>query len=300
MSTIYYHTMPTFEQYFQPKMVEEAVFLLARYGEEAKILAGGTDLLVLMRSRAVAPGCIVDITRIPGLAYIKYDGADTLRIGALATLRAVELSKTVKEEYPLLYEAISQMATTQVRHMGTVIGNLCRASPAADTAPPLLALDARVEIVGPSESRVVPLEDFFIAPGETALKHNEMVVGIQVPKLRANTGTAFLRVTRVAADLAKVSAASVVTIKDGACEDARIALGGVAPTPIRAKKAEGFLAGKKLEDGVIEKAAGLAADESRPISDVRSTEEYREEVSKVLVSRAIEICWKRAQEKVGR
>ena len=184
--------------------------------------------------------------------------------------------------------------------MGTVIGNICRASPAADTAPPLLALEARVEIAGPGGSRVVPLEDFFIAPGETVLKPGEMVAGIRVPKLQANTGTAFLRITRVAADLAKVNVASVVTIKDGACQEARIALGGVAPTPIRAKKAEGFLAGKKLEDEVIEKAAGLAADESRCIDDVRSTAEYRKEVVKVLVSRAIRICQTRAQGKVGR
>ncbi len=298
-STIYYTTLPSFDNYFQPKTVEEAVSLLASHGKDAKILAGGTDLVILMRNRALMSKCIIDINRIPGLDYVTYN-KDGLRIGALATLRAVELSKTVKEEYPLLYEAICQMATTQVRNMGTVVGNLCRASPSADTAPPLLTLQARVEIVGPSESRVVPLEEFFIAPGETVLKHYEAVVGIQVPKLRANTGTAFLRITRVAADVAKVNVASVVTIKDGACEDARIALGSVASTPVRAKKAEGFLMGKKLEDGIIEKAARLAADESRPIGDVRSTEEYRKEVSKILVSRAIKICRERAQEKVGR
>jgi len=292
--------MPTFEHYFQPKTIGEAVSLLARYGEGARILAGGTDLLVLMRSRAVVPSSVVDITRVPGLDYIRHDKANNLEIGALATLRDVELSKIVEEEYPLLHEAVSQMASTQVRHMGTVVGNLCRASPAADTAPPLLSLEARVEIAGPSESRAVPLDGFFTAPGETVLKYNEMVTGIRVPKLPANTGTAFLRVTRIAADLAKASAASVVTVKDGTCEDVRIALGGVAPTPIRARKAEDFLTGKKLEDGVIEKAAGLAADESTPISDVRSTEEYRKEISKVLVSRAIKICQKRAQQKVGR
>lgn len=300
MSIIYYHTMPTFEHYFQPETVTEAMSLLVRYGEEAKILAGGTDLLVLMRSRSVVPKCVVDITGLPGLDYIKKEKTDTLKIGALATLRAVELSDLVKEEYPLLNEAVTRMANTQIRNMATVVGNICRASPSADTAPPLLALEASVEISGPDESRIVPLESFFTGPGETILKPSEMVTEILVPKLRTNTGTAFLRATRVAADLAKVSAASVVMVEDGTCKVARIALGGVAPTPIRARNSEDLLMGNKLDDRVIEEAASLAVEESKPISDVRSTEEYRREICKVLVSRAIKTSLERAQTKVGR
>lgn len=300
MSIIYYHTMPTFEYYFRPETVEEVVSLLMRYGEEAKILAGGTDLLVLMRSRSVVPRCVVDITRLPGLDYIKKEKTGTLKIGALATLRAVELSNLVKEGYPLLNEAVTRMANTQIRNMATVVGNICRASPSADTAPPLLALEASVEISGPDESRIVPLENFFTGPGETVLKSSEMVTEIIVPKLRTNTGTAFLRATRVAADLAKVSAASVVMVEDGTCKVARIALGAVAPTPIRARAAEDLLMGNKLEDRVIEEAASLAVEESKPISDVRSTEEYRREICKVLVSRAIKISLERAQTKAGR
>lgn len=300
MSIIYYNTMPTFEYYFRPETVEEVVSLLMRYGEEAKILAGGTDLLVLMRSRSVVPRCVVDITRLPGLDYIKKEKPDTLKIGALATLRAVELSNLVKEEYPLLNEAVTRMANTQIRNMATVVGNICRASPSADTAPPLLALEASVEISGPDESRIVPLESFFTGPGETVLKPSEMVTEILVPKLRTNTGTAFLRATRVAADLAKVSVASVVVVEDGTCKVARIALGGVAPTPIRARAAEDLLMGNKLEDRVIEEAASLAVEESKPISDVRSTEEYRREICKVLVSRAIKTSLERAQERQAR
>lgn len=300
MSIIYYNTMPTFEYYFRPETVEEVVSLLMRYGEEAKILAGGTDLLVLMRSRSVVPKCVVDITRLPGLDYIKKEKTDTLKIGALATLRAVELSNLVKEEYPLLNEAVTRMANTQIRNMATVVGNICRASPSADTAPPLLALEASVEISGPDESRIVPLESFFTGPGETVLKPSEMVTEILVPKLRTNTGTAFLRATRVAADLAKVSVASVVVVEDGTCKVARIALGGVAPTPIRARAAEDLLMGNKLEDRVIEEAASLAVEESKPISDVRSTEEYRREICKVLVSRAIKTSLERAQERQAR
>jgi CO/xanthine dehydrogenase FAD-binding subunit len=300
MDIIYYTTLPPLEYYFQPKTVSDAVSLLVSYGEEAKILAGGTDLLVLMRSRALRPECIIDITRVPGLDYISYHDEDGLRIGALATLRAVELSKVVKDKYLVLYEAVQQMGSTQVKNMGTVVGNLCRASPAADTAPPLLVLEAEVRIAGPIETRTVPLEGFFIGPGQTVLEYYEMVTEIIVPGLPAGTGMAFLRATRVAADLAKVNVAAAVTVKNGACEDARIALGGVAPTPIRARKAEEVLKGEKLGDGVVQEAAEIAATEIRPIDDLRSSAEYRQELSKVLVRRAIRLSQQRAQGAPGR
>jgi CO/xanthine dehydrogenase FAD-binding subunit len=300
MGMIYYTTLPALEYYFQPKRVSDAVSLLASYGEQAKILAGGTDLLILMRSRALRPECVIDITRIPELDYISYQDGDGLRIGALTTLRAVELSKVVKDKYLVLYEAVQQMGSTQVKNMGTVAGNLCRASPAADTAPPLLVLEAEVTIAGPIETRIVPLESFFIGPGQTVLKHYEMVTEIVVPGPPTGTGMAFLRATRVSADLAKVNVASAVTVKDGAYEDVRIALGGVAPTPIRARKAEELLKGEKLGDGIVQEVAEMAATEIRPIDDVRSTAEYRKELSKVLVRRAIRLSQQRAQGVTGR
>jgi carbon-monoxide dehydrogenase medium subunit len=300
MGIIYYTTLPALKYYFQPETVGDAVSLLTTYGERAKILAGGTDLLVLMRSRALRPECIIDITRIPELKHISYRDEDGLRIGAIATLRAVELSEVVKDRYPALYEAVQQMGSTQVKNMGTVAGNLCRASPAADTAPPLFVLEAEVRIAGPVETRIVPLESFFIGPGQTVLQHYEMVTEIVVPGVPAGTGMAFLRTTRVAADLAKVNAAAAVTVKNGVCEDARIALGGVAPTPIRARKAEEVLKGEKLGDGVVQQAAETAAAETRPIDDVRSTAEYRRQLSKVLVRRAIRLSKERAQGVTGR
>ena len=300
MGIIYYTTLPALEYYFQPKTVSEAVSLLASYGEEAKILAGGTDLLALMRNRILKPKCVIDITRITGLDYISYQNGDGLRIGALATLRAVELSKVVKDKYLVLYEAAQQMGSTQIKNMGTVAGNLCRASPSADTAPALLVLGAAVRVAGPSETRIVPLDSLFIGPGETVLKHYEMVTEIVVPEPSPGTGMAFLRVTRVAADLAKVNVAAALTVKNGACEDVRIALGGVAPTPVRAKRAEEVLKGKKLDHGVVQEAAETAATEIRPIDDLRSTAEYRKELSKVLVRRAIRLSQERAQSVVGR
>jgi carbon-monoxide dehydrogenase medium subunit len=300
MGIIYYTTLPALKYYFQPETVGDAVSLLASYGERAKILAGGTDLLVLMRSRVLRPECIIDITRVSEIDYISYRDEDGLRIGALATLRAVELSKVVKDRYHALYEAVQQMGSTQVKNMGTVVGNLCRASPAADTAPPLLVLQAEVRIAGPIEARIVPLEDFFIGPGQTVLQYYEMVTEIIVPGPPTGTGMAFSRATRVAADLAKVNVAAAVTVRNGACEDARIALGGVAPTPIRARKAEEVLKGEKLGDGVVQEAAEIAATEIRPIDDVRSSAEYRKELSKVLVRRAIRLSQQRAQGATGR
>lgn len=299
MSTIYHSTIPVFEHYFRPKTVEEAVSLRASYGKEASLLAGGTDLLNLMRNRALMPKCVIDITGIAELSYVKVDETGTLRIGALATLRAVGESKEVKEGWPLLGEAIARMGMTQLRNMGTVAGNICRASPSADSAPALLVMEASVKIAGPGGTRVMPLVRFFKGPGETALNDNEILTEIQVPKLPAGAGAAFLKLTRVAEDLAKVNVASVLVVENGVCKEARIALGGVAPTPIRVGKAEEVLKGNKLNDELIDLAGSKAADETRPITDMRSTAEYRKELSKVLVSRAIKMSWERVQGKKG-
>jgi carbon-monoxide dehydrogenase medium subunit len=274
--------------------VDEAVSFLAECGKESKILAGGTDLIVMMRGRDLTPKSIIDIKGISTLDYItQKDGV--LKIGALATIRSVELSPVVKERYLSLYEATQQMATIQVKSMSTVVGNICRASPAADTVPPLLVLEAHVGVIGPAGIRNVPLDQFFAGPGKTVLSFNELVSEVQVPGLKPGSGTAFLRLTRVAADLAKVNVAVALTIKDRICKDAKIALGAVAPTPIRARKAEEFLCGKVLEGDVVEEGARIAVDETRPISDVRSTAEYRNEVSRVLVRRAIWKSYERAQ-----
>lgn len=292
--TVYHRTLPVIERYLRPKTVDEAVSFLADCGKESKILAGGTDLIVMMRGRDLTPKSIIDINGISTLDYITHKDS-VLKIGALATIRSVELSPVVKQRYLSLYEATQQMATIQVKNMGTVVGNICRASPAADTAPPLLVLEARVEVTGPAGTRSVPFDQFFTGPGKTVLGFNELVSEVQVPELRPGGGTAFLRLTRVAADLAKVNVAVALTVKDKICKDARIALGAVAPTPIRARKAEKFLCGKVLEGEVVEEVARIAVDETQPISDVRSTAEYRNEVSRILVKRAIWRSYERAE-----
>jgi CO/xanthine dehydrogenase FAD-binding subunit len=295
MNTIYYRSIPKITQYFRPKTIQEAVALLNEYREEAKILAGGTDLLFAMRSRSVMPKYIVDITKISGLDQIRHDKPDTLVIGGLVTLRSAELSKTVKEECPPLWEALHQMASIQVRNMGTIAGNICRASPSGDTIAPLLALKAKIRIAGRNKSSILPLEKFFTKPGGTVLKDCEILIEIHVPKLPANTGTAFLRISRVEADLAKVIVAIALQIKDGICSDVGIALGGVAPTPFRAKQAEQVLKNRDLTDTLIADAAEVGSNEIKPITDVRSNADYRKAISRVLLRRAIDISWKKAQ-----
>ena len=294
MGIAYYHSLPVFKRYFRPESVAEAVPYLSQYNGEARILAGGTDLLVLMRARKLKPGCIIDIKGMREADRIGIANGK-LKIGALATLRKVELAEIVRHGWPLLNEAISQMASIQIRNMATVVGNICRASPSGDTLPPLLILEATVDIAYPGGSRSVALQDFLTAPGETGLKTSEMVTGIQIPLLPEKAATAFFRITRVAADLAKVNAAAMVVQKENECLEARIALGGVSPTAFRAREAESYLKGKTMDTRVIEKAAGLAASESHPISDVRSSEEYRREICRVLVSRAIKTCLARNQ-----
>lgn len=299
MNTLYDKTMSSCESYFHPKTVAEAVSLLTNYGREAKVLAGGTDLLNLIRNRVLMPRYIIDIKRIAELNYIDYNKKNGLRIGALATISALGVSKIVKDEYPILHEAVCQMGSTQVRNMATVGGNLCRASPSADMVPPLLALNAVVKIAGRKKTKVVPLDEFFIGPGETILKYYEILTEIQVPRLPVGSGSAFLKKTRVAVDLAKVNIASVLIVKNGVCEEARIALGGIAPTPIRAHRTEDVLKGKRPVAKIIEEAAEIAADETKPITDIRSPADYRKELTKVLVRRAIMMSLQRPTENDG-
>ena len=282
-------------EYFEPRTVEEVVRILFMYGGEAKVLAGGVDLVPKMRKRQIQPKCLVSIQRIPGIDYIASDGAEGLRIGALTSLRSIELSPTIRKDYELLHEAIHQIASIQVKNMGTAVGNLCVATPASDIALPLLVLGAKLRIVGLTQERNVPIEKFFIGVGQTVLQPSEIVTEVLLPSPPAATGGAFLKLVRTATDVAKVNVAVTVTVTDGICQDVKIALGSVAPTPIRANKAEEALKGKKLDQETIAEAAETAAEETKPIDDIRSTAEYRKEVTKVLVRRAIEKASKRAK-----
>ena len=279
---------------FYPVTIEEAISILADYGKDARICAGATDLINLMRTQAIIPKYIIFINRITEIDYVRNDEQSGLKMGALTSLTTLQSSNEIRENYLLLHEAICQMGSVQIRNKATIGGNVCRAAPSADAASSLLALDANIIIAGPTKTRIIPIKDFFKGPAETDLKNDEILIEIQVPKLPTGTGTAFMKATRVAVDLAKVNVAVVLTIKNNVCENARISLGSVAPTPIRATNVEDMLKGRKLQDKLIGEIAEMVAHETKCISDLRAPADYRLELSKVLVRRALKIAMVRA------
>ncbi|MEM0014599.1 MAG: xanthine dehydrogenase family protein subunit M [Zestosphaera sp.] len=268
-------------QYFEPESLDEALQLLSQYGPEAKILAGGTDLLVKMKMRTVVPKYIVNIKRISRLRYIVMDG-ELLRIGALTTWRDLEKSELVREEVPALHDAAKSMGSVQVRCMATVGGNLCNASPAADSAPPLLVHEAKAKLTSKQKTRTIKIEELITGPGKTTLRSDELLEEIIIPR-RGKGGSSFIKIGRVAVDLAIASAATYVVVEDGVVSEIRVALGSVAPKPIRARGCEAMLKGRKINDDVLRAASEAVVSEVSPIDDVRSSAWYRREVSKALV-----------------
>ena len=279
--------MPLFrpKEYFRVATVREAVSLLKRFGGAAAILAGGTDLLV---AKPPHVEYIVDISRLP-LNYIK-KGARGVRIGALATLNDIAASPELREEpYDVIARSTWDMGTPLTKNFATIGGNICNAAPSADMPPSLIALDAEARIIGPRGKRRVFLEDFFIGPKKSVLKRGELLAEIFVPRAPANTKAVFLKKGRTSEDIAQVNVAVRLTVDDGLCKAARIVLGAVAPTPIRAKAAERMLEGKGLKEisQIMVDVARKAAEETKPISDVRAPAEYRRSVAEVLTKRAL-------------
>lgn len=276
-------------EYHEPATLDEASALLVRYGAEASLLAGGTDLLVEIKEHLRWPKHVVNVKRIAGLAALEYDERSGLRFGALVTARAIETSPVVLAKYPGLAQAARELGSIQVRHRATVVGNICRASPSADTLPPLIADGATVRIHGPAGGRTIALEDFFTGPGKTVLAPGELVTEVVVPAPAPRTGKHYIKHgRRRAMELATVGVAVALTLERERCGEIRIALGAVAPTPIRARSAEDALRGRPLDGAAIGAAARIAMGECRPISNVRGSAEYRREMVGVLTARAIE------------
>jgi len=291
-------------EYCEPATLDEAVALLRTARGDAAVLAGGTDLLVQIRERARRPAQVVNIKKILGLDALRFDPAEGLTIGALATTRALETSDLVRRRYAGLHAAVVHFASIQVRNRATVVGNVCRASPSADTLPPLIADGASVRILGPEGVRTVALEHFCTGPGRTVLQDGELVTHLHVPAAAPRTGKVYLKHgRRVEMELATVGVAATVTLDErGALADARIVLAAVAPTPLRARAAEAALRdaapanGGRIDARAIGTAAGAAMNEARPIADVRASADYRREMVGVLVRRALERAVTLAQE----
>jgi carbon-monoxide dehydrogenase medium subunit len=273
--------------------VEEAV---AALHEErgASLLAGGTDLLALMKLGAAEPECLVNLKAIAGLDAIREeDGA--LRIGALARISSVLSSPLVERSCRALHESTLDFGTPAIRNMATIGGNICRSSPSADTVPSLIACDAELSLVGRGGKRVVPIADFFTGPGQNVLDR-EVLTEIRLPLPEAATGSAFAKLNRASSDLAKVNGAVAIRLRDGRCHEVRIALGAVADRPIRARAAEQMLRGMELDDRRIDAAVEKVSEDIAPISDVRSTARHRSRVTGVLVDRLVRLAAERARQ----
>lgn len=284
-------------EYLNPKTVEEALALLSRCGEEAKVIAGGQSLLIVMKQRLIAPKYLIDINGISALSYIRFDEGDSLRIGSLTTHRVIEKSPLIQERFSVLTEMESKVSSVQTRNWGTLGGNLCHGDPAGDPAPVLIALNGKLKIINPKGKRIVAVEDFFQDYLDTVLEHDDILIEIQVPNPPPHTGTAYAKFTKREGDMAIVGTAVSITFnpKTDTCEDARIVLGAVGTIPMRAKRSEGILKGKAIKDNLLEEAAQIACEEARPISDVQASEEYRRELVKVLVKRVGKEALERAK-----
>ena len=278
-------------EYLEARTVRQAISMLERHGEKARIVAGSTDFLVRWRLGAWEPDYVVNIQRVAGLGRLTYSRRTGLRMGALTTVRTLETSSIIRQHYPALAAAAASFAGVQVRNLATVGGNICNASPAGDTLPALLAFDAECRIVGPDGERFMPLEQFFQGPGRTALQQSEILAEIRLPPPAPNTGSLYIKHSpRGAMDIATVGVASVVTLQHGGrvCAEARIALGAVAPTPIRAHGAEALLRGQPMTPELIDTAAAESQAAARPIDDVRGTAVHRKEIVRVLAQRTLE------------
>jgi carbon-monoxide dehydrogenase medium subunit len=277
-------------EYVAPRSLEEAIAALDKHGANARVLAGGTDLVIMMNDRVVAPDVVVDVNHIPELQSFSWDVGDGLVIGAAVRFHALETSADVRRHYPGLAEAASEVGSWQVRNLGTPGGNLCTASPAAEIAPILYALDAQVRIAGPRGQRKLPVQQFITGVRQTALEPDELLVDIQVPPPPERSASHYIKLKeREKMDIAVVGVAAMVALEpgDGVVRDVAIALGAVAPTPFRATDAESTLRGQRPDDDLLAEAGREAADICRPISDVRASADYRRAMANVLTKRAI-------------
>ncbi|MCJ7653797.1 MAG: xanthine dehydrogenase family protein subunit M [Dehalococcoidia bacterium] len=284
-------------EYFAPKTVDEALSLLSKYKGEAKIIAGGQSMLVVMKRGLLTTEYLIDIKGIANLDYIKYDEGEGLRIGALTIHRAIEKSPVILKHFRVLSEMERNLATIQTRNWGTIGGNLCHGDPAGDPAPVLVALNARLKLASLGRERIIEVEEFFKDYLEVALEPDEMLTEIQVPTPLSHTGVACEKLMVMKGDMGIVGAAVSITLnpKDGVCKDARIVLSNCASTPLRARKAEKKLIGKALNDSLLIEAGEIASTEASPPVDVHGSAEYRREMVKVFMRRAATKALERAK-----
>jgi len=286
-------------EYHAPTSLNEATALLTEHGQAARALAGGTDLVVQMKEGATKfpmPGHIVSLLRVPELRGIEFDEKEGLRIGAGATMTEVAESPLIRGRYTGIAEGAALVGSYQTMNMATVGGNVCNAAPSADIAPALLAFEAEAVIVGPGGRRSLSLEEFFVSPGRISMAADELLADVRVPTPHPGTGSAYARHTpRKQMDIAVVGVGVALTLAADRIERARLALGAVAPTPLRARAAETALEGELASDDLFARVADVAAGECSPISDVRGSAEFRRHIVRVTTERMLHEAAMRAR-----
>jgi carbon-monoxide dehydrogenase medium subunit len=298
--------LPEFEL-FVPQSVQEAVGILAQYGDMIAVMAGGTDLLIHLKAEGEKaafregqdvimkqlptvfhPDYILSMNEIPGLDFVSFSEQEGLRIGAMATLVQVMESTVVKERFPAIWKSAAENGTVQTRNVATLVGNLLRGSPAGDCCCAVLACGGSVVLQGPNGKREVPVDEFWLGYRKTARKSDELALEVKIPVPQRGTVTAFNCLTRVTEDISKLNAAVKLTMDGNRCKEARIAMGCVAPVPLRLKKSESVLVDKELTDDLYQSLKESVGTEIQPIDDVRSSAEYRRDVAGILVKRTIQ------------
>jgi carbon-monoxide dehydrogenase medium subunit len=282
-------------EFASARSVNECLQILSARGAGAKMVAGGTDLLPQMKNGMLKPAFVVDVSGVPELRVLTGDAKQGLRVGAAVTARELELDARVRAGFPALSESGALVGSVQVRNLATLGGNLCNAAPSADMAPPLVALDAEAVIAGPKGTRREPFASFFQGVRKTVLGPDELLVEIAIPAPGPRSGGSYIRHTpRRELDIAVVGVASQLSMSDGVCAKARIALASVAPTPVRATAAERALEGQRVTPELIERAAELAIEAAKPISDQRGSAEFRRHLVRVLTRRTLTLALERA------
>lgn len=280
--------------YHAPRSLGEAIGLLAELGDDAKVLAGGQSLIPAMRFRLAAPSSLIDINRIEGLSYLREENGH-LAIGALTRESALEESAIVQQRYPLLADTAKVIADPLVRNLATVGGNIAHADPANDHPATMLAYGAEVVAQGPGGTRVVAIDDFFVGLFENALEANELLTEIRIPVPKPGTGGAYVKFERKVGDYAIGAVAVQLSLAGDTLRAVRIGLTNVSPVPMRAKNAEAELLGKPLTDAALEAAGRAAAAECDPSPDLRGPEDYKRDVIRSLVKRAVRGALARAR-----
>jgi CO/xanthine dehydrogenase FAD-binding subunit len=276
--------------YERPSSFEDACRLLKEAGGSKKALAGGTDLLIKTRQKVISPKGMISLRDVPGLSDLSFNPEKGLTIGAMTRLSEVEIADVVKENYPALAAAVATIGSTQVRNRATIGGNKCNAAPSADSMPILIAYGASVVIGDGQHEREVLLEEFFTGPGQTVLQAGELVKQVFVPVPPQNSFAIYIKAARSALDIALVGVALVAVYEpsDGVIKDLKVALAAVAPTPVRSRQMEGIVIGNRLDDEIIEKAVGESCTDACSITDVRTTEGYRDKLVETHSRQALE------------